>query len=55
MADSVFADAGKAQRFLNSPHPFLSSRSPIHESRADEDGLQSVEELLGRLYFGTAA
>jgi uncharacterized protein (DUF2384 family) len=55
MADRVFADVGKAQRFLNSPHPYLSGRSPIVVSRADEAGLQSVEELLGRLYFGTAA
>lgn len=55
MADRVFADVGKEQRFLNSSHPFLSGRSPIDVACADEIGLQSVEELLGRLYFGTAA
>lgn len=55
MADRVFADAGKAQRFLNNPHPFLSGLSPIDVARADENGLQSVEELLGRLHVGTAA
>jgi len=55
MADRVFANVGKAQRLLNSPHPFLSGRSPIDVSLADKGGLRSVKELLGRLYFGTAA
>lgn len=55
MAERVFADAGKAQRFLNGPHPFLSGRSPMDVAWFDEGGLQSVKELLGRLYFGTAA
>jgi len=55
MADRVFANKNKAQRFLNNPHPFLSGRSPIDVSCSDEGGLQSVENLLGRLYYGTAA
>lgn len=55
MADRVFADVSKAQRFLNSPHPFLAGRSPVDVTGADENGLKSVEALLGRLYFGTAA
>ena len=54
-AQDTFRDPGKAQRFLLTEHPLLGGRRPLDLARASTSGGQAVEELLGRLKYGSAA
>jgi putative toxin-antitoxin system antitoxin component (TIGR02293 family) len=54
MAMRVFDDSDKAQRFIASPSVILKGRAPLEVASEGENGLQAVEGLLGRLYYGTA-
>lgn len=55
MARESFRELGKAQRFLMTEHPLLGGRRPLDVSRASTAGYQAVEDLLGRLKYGSAA
>lgn len=51
----TFGDEEKAQRFLFREHPLLGGRRPIDLARASGPGSEAVEQVLGRLRYGTAA
>jgi putative toxin-antitoxin system antitoxin component (TIGR02293 family) len=53
-ARDVWGDDEAARRFLNEPHPLLRGRRPLDVARTDV-GAHTVEEILGRLKYGTAA
>lgn len=55
MARGTFGDTEKAQRFLTQEHPLLRGRPPLELAGASTAGAQSVEQLLGRLKYGSAA
>lgn len=55
MTVRVFGDSEKARRFLTRQHALLSGRVPIEVAVTSEADLQALRELLGRLYFGSAA
>lgn len=54
-ARDIFRDPGKAQRFLTMEHPLLGGRRPLDLAQSSTSGGQAVEELLGRLKYGSAA
>ncbi len=51
----VWGDEESARAFLFRPHPLLNGRKPIDLSLATDLGARLVEEILGRLKYGTAA
>lgn len=53
-ARDVFRDEAAARRFLAQPHPLLGGRTPLDVSRTDL-GARMVEDILGRLQYGSAA
>jgi putative toxin-antitoxin system antitoxin component (TIGR02293 family) len=53
-AREVWGEDAAARRFLNEPHPLLRGRSPLDVARTDV-GAQMVEDILGRLKYGSAA
>lgn len=55
MALQAFRSEEKARRFLHSKHPLLRGRSPLGLAKANTAGLEAVEQVLGRLKFGSAA
>ena len=55
IARDTFGDAKKAQRFLHQEHALLSGRRPFDLVRANGPGAEAVEQVLGRLRYGTAA
>ena len=55
MARDTFGDEVKAQRFLAREHALLGGRRPIDLARANGAGAEAVEQVLGRLRYGTAA
>lgn len=54
-ARDTFGEEEKAQRFLFREHPLLGGRRPIDLARATGPGAEAVEQVLGRLRYGTAA
>jgi len=54
LAKDVWIDEDDARRFLETPHPLLSGRPP-REVAESEIGAREVENILGRLRYGTAA
>jgi putative toxin-antitoxin system antitoxin component (TIGR02293 family) len=54
-AAEVWGSDAAAQRFLAEPHPLLRGRAPRDVAAETEIGARTVEELLGRLRFGSAA
>lgn len=54
MALAVWQSPEAAQRFLAAPHPLLNGRSPSEIAVETEIGARAVEELLGRLKYGSA-
>ena len=50
----VWGDEDKAREFMKKPHPMLDRRTPF-EASLNELGARMVEQLLGRLMFGSAA
>ena len=53
-AKDVWGDENDARRFLESPHPMLGGRPP-REVAESEIGAREVEDILGRMRYGTAA
>jgi len=54
-ATDVWGSEAEARRFLNEPHPLLGGRVPRDVATETEIGARAVEELLGRLKYGSAA
>lgn len=54
-ATDVWGSEAAAQRFLAEPHPLLGGRVPREIATETEIGARAVEELLGRLKYGSAA
>jgi len=54
-AISVWGSEAAARRFLAEPHPLLGGRVPREVATETEIGARAVEELLGRLKYGSAA
>jgi putative toxin-antitoxin system antitoxin component (TIGR02293 family) len=55
LAKNVWQTNEDARAFLFRPHPLLTGRRPIDVALATEIGARLVEEILGRLKFGSAA
>jgi uncharacterized protein (DUF2384 family) len=55
MTKNTFRDPGKAQRFLTSEHPLLGGQRPLYLAQASTARAQAVEDVLGRLKYGSAA
>lgn len=51
----VFQDEAKARRWLEKPHAFLSGRAPLQVAATSTCGAEAVNQLLGRLQYGSAA
>jgi putative toxin-antitoxin system antitoxin component (TIGR02293 family) len=54
LAMDVWRDETAARRFLANPHPLLDGRRPLDVALTDL-GAREVEEILGRLQYGSAA
>jgi putative toxin-antitoxin system antitoxin component (TIGR02293 family) len=54
LALKVWKTPDEARAFLLRPHPMLENRRPIEVTMTTE-GARLVEDILGRLYYGTAA
>ena len=55
MALDVYQDEETARRFLNEPHALLQGKKPIDVARTNAFGASVVEDILGRLKYGSAA
>ena len=55
MALETFQDESKARRFLAGPHPLLGGHPPLELAAVSTCGAAVVEQLLGRLRYGSAA
>lgn len=54
LALEVWESSESAREFLTRPHPMLDDRTPF-EACLTELGARQVEEILGRILFGSAA
>lgn len=54
-AVDVWGSAEAARRFLSEPYALLGGRVPLEVATETEIGARTVEELLGRLKYGSAA
>lgn len=54
MALRVWKDEDAARGFLKRAHPLLEGRTPLSVALAGEQGGRLVEDILGRLSFGSA-
>jgi putative toxin-antitoxin system antitoxin component (TIGR02293 family) len=50
----IYGSEETARRFLNAPHPLLDGRTPISVVLTTSTGTSLVEDILGRLQYGTA-
>jgi len=55
LAVETWGSDEKARAFLNRPHPMLDGAIPMDAVFATEVGAREVEDILGRLQYGTAA
>lgn len=55
VAVDVWQDDEAARAFLFRPHPLLDGRKPVDLVLGNELGAKLVEDILGRLKYGTAA
>lgn len=55
IARDTFGDNGKAQRFLFTEHSSREGRRPFDLAAMNASGFHAVEQLLGRLRYGSAA
>ena len=53
MAVDVWGSVEGAQRFLREPHPLLNGRIPSEVAVETEIGARTVEDVLGRLKYGS--
>jgi putative toxin-antitoxin system antitoxin component (TIGR02293 family) len=54
-AVDVWGSEGAAQRFFAEPHPLLGGQIPRDVAIQTEVGARAVEDILGRLKYGSAA
>jgi len=54
-AREVWGADAEAQRFWTEPHLLLDGRTPLEVATESEAGARHVEQILGRLKFGTPA
>jgi putative toxin-antitoxin system antitoxin component (TIGR02293 family) len=54
-ARKVWGTDAEAQRFWTEPHLLLEGCTPLEVATESEAGARRVEQILGRLKFGTAA
>ena len=54
MVRAVWQDDAEAQRFMNTPHPELSGRTPL-ESATTESGARDIEKVIQRGLGGLPA
>ena len=54
LAEDVFADAEKANRWLRDPLGILDGRSPLEVARTDS-GARLIEQILAKIDWGAAA
>lgn len=55
LAKNVYGSDTEARRFRNQPHPMLDDRTPLSVAIANDAGARTVEGILGRLNYGSAA
>jgi putative toxin-antitoxin system antitoxin component (TIGR02293 family) len=55
MARAIYQDDETARTFLQRPHPLLHGRTPLAVAAESWAGARTVEQILGRLKFGSAA
>jgi putative toxin-antitoxin system antitoxin component (TIGR02293 family) len=53
-ASEVWGGADKARRFMTAPHMLLDGKTPLAITLESELGGKMVEEILGRLAYGSA-
>lgn len=54
-AEDVFQDQHTAREFLKRPHMFLDGQTPLDVAVGTDIGASMVEDILGRLKYGSAA
>jgi putative toxin-antitoxin system antitoxin component (TIGR02293 family) len=54
VASEVWGSAEEAREFLFRPHQLLEGQRPIDVALSSDPGARLVEEILGRLQYGTA-
>lgn len=54
LAQEVWGGEAGARRFLFEPHPLLDGRTPVEVTLASELGGKLVDQVLGRLAYGSA-
>lgn len=55
MALEVYKEEATARTFLQRPHQLLHGRTPLEVAAESWAGARTVEQILGRLKYGTAA
>jgi putative toxin-antitoxin system antitoxin component (TIGR02293 family) len=50
----IYGNEETARRFLNAPHPLLDGRTPMSVALTTSTGATLVEDILGRLQYGSA-
>ena len=55
LALDVWQEPDAARRFLGEPHPMLGGRVPREVATRTDLGARTVEDILGRLAYGSAA
>lgn len=55
MAMDVYKNEEDARRFLNTPHMMLHHETPLSVAISNDVGADAVENILGRLKYGSAA
>jgi len=55
VAMDVYQDEETARMFLRRPHQLLHERTPLEVAAESSPGARSVEQILGRLKYGSAA
>ena len=53
-ARAVWKSEDDARRFLTTPHMLLDGRTPMDVALKTDEGARVVEEVLGKLEYGTA-
>ena len=51
----IFGNENKARRFLARPHAMLDGEVAIERAASSVAGIEELEQVLGRLYYGSAA
>ena len=55
MAMDVYKGEADARRFLTTPHQMLHGETPLSVAISNDVGAEAVENILGRLKYGSAA